>query len=116
MKFAKQQQIIFNNNEVIINLFIPADLFWFKGHFPTQAILPGVIQLDWAIHYAKKFFHLDISVFQIDFVKFQNPILPNSEISLYLTWQIANQKLLYRYTCNNHDMSSGRILLCNNAN
>ena len=33
-----------------LRLHADAELFWFRGHFPTLPILPGVAQLDWALH------------------------------------------------------------------
>jgi len=33
-------------------LWVPEDLSWFKGHFPGQPILPAVVQLSWAVHFA----------------------------------------------------------------
>ncbi len=32
--------------EAEIVLHLPATLFWFKGHFAVQPLLPGVAQLD----------------------------------------------------------------------
>ena len=31
---------------------MPTNLAWFNGHFPGDPILPAVIQIDWAMHFA----------------------------------------------------------------
>lgn len=39
-------------NHLEIVLHLRADLFWFRGHFAVQPLLPGVAQIDWAMSYA----------------------------------------------------------------
>lgn len=41
-----------------LQLHMPQDLIYFEGHFPGFQILPGVVQLDWAIHFACKLFNI----------------------------------------------------------
>ena len=36
-------------NHLEIVLHLRADLFWFRGHFAVQPLLPGVAQIDWAM-------------------------------------------------------------------
>ena len=39
-------------NESTLTLNVSADITDFKGHFKRFPILPGVTQIDWALHYA----------------------------------------------------------------
>ncbi|WP_430875739.1 hydroxymyristoyl-ACP dehydratase [Gilliamella sp. G0441] len=99
-----------------IEFTIPDDLFWFKGHFPSQPLLPGVVQLNWAIYYANQIFDSKFNILSMDIVKFQCPVLPNDNIILNLVWHKQCNKLEFKYTINFNDnnkiASSGRLTLC----
>src|SRR5690242_4306687 len=56
-----ETQIDTNTCQAIMHLQIQADLIYFAGHFPDFPLLPGVVQLDWAIHYAKLIFGMQDS-------------------------------------------------------
>lgn len=102
--------------EASIEFTIPDDLFWFKGHFPSQPLLPGVVQLNWAIYYANQIFGRKFNLISIDLVKFQCPVLPNDPIILNLVWHKQFNKLEFKYTITNNDShkvaSSGKLTLC----
>lgn len=70
---------------VQIDLFIGAKNVGFAGHFPQFALLPGVVQIDWAAHHARRLFNLTGSVTNVERLKFTCPIRPDSRVSLALT-------------------------------
>ncbi len=70
---------------VELELRIPEDLRYFQGHFPGFAILPGVVQVDWAIRLARRYLALSDAPAQSVRVKFHKPIRPNATVSLALT-------------------------------
>ena len=37
-------------HQVEIILHLDPSLFWFRGHFAVQPLLPGVAQMDWVMH------------------------------------------------------------------
>lgn len=39
-------------HQIEIVLHLDPSLFWFRGHFAVQPLLPGVAQMDWVMHYA----------------------------------------------------------------
>lgn len=92
-------------------------LYDFKGHFPSFPLLPGVSQIDWAVHFAKQCFSDMPTLFNgMDVIKFQEPILPDSTITLTLEWRDDQQKLHFSYTSIDangtlHKHSSGKIKL-----
>ncbi|AGB76893.1 3-hydroxymyristoyl/3-hydroxydecanoyl-(acyl carrier protein) dehydratase [Enterobacteriaceae bacterium strain FGI 57] len=102
--------------EAEIVLHLPATLFWFKGHFAVQPLLPGVAQLEWVMHYASRLLTPDYRFHSIQNVKFQAPLLPENRVTLTLTWLEARQVLAFRYQRHDgdarHTTSSGKIRLC----
>lgn len=101
---------------LILRLHVVADLFWFRGHFPTLPILPGVAQLDWALHYGLTRLGIGKSFAAIDNIKFQQPVPPDAELALQLQWQAEKSLLSFSYSLINGDVatvaSSGKIRLC----
>ena len=59
-----------------------ADLQAFQGHFPGHPVLPGVVQVDWAIRFGTRAFG-DLGGFRgIDQLKFQALIRPGDVVEL----------------------------------
>ena len=87
-----------NEAHVELELRVDEDILDLKGHFKDFPILPGVTQIDWAIHYANEFLHVPTSFKGMEVIKFQEPILPNSVITLRLDWDAEKQKLAFQYT------------------
>ncbi|MBD2791253.1 hydroxymyristoyl-ACP dehydratase [Xenorhabdus sp. 42] len=105
-------------NEVIIQLYLDPDLAWFRGHFPIQPLLPGVAQIDWAIHYAQTLLAPDWSFAAIEMVKFQFPLLPKDKLRLKMKWEEEKHLLSFHYDVEtpNGDgyqtASQGKVKLC----
>ena len=99
-----------------LRLHAAADLFWFRGHFPTLPILPGVAQLDWALHYGLSRLAIGKHFRSIENIKFQQPVPPDAELELQLNWQEEKSLLSFSYSLMRADSaeiaSSGRIRLC----
>ena len=96
-------------HKVLLRFKVDADLFWFQGHFPVQAILPGVTQIHWAIHYAYAYLNIDGVFAGMERIKFQQPIYPDEEIQLSLVWAPEAQKLSYEYAQGDTIKSHGKI-------
>ena len=45
-----------STQEYVIEFILPQNLFYFKGHFQGRPVLPGFVQISWAIHYAQELF------------------------------------------------------------
>lgn len=103
-----------SDNVVQLALSIPADLMYFDGHFPGTAILPGVVQLDWAIAHGRRLFALPPRFAGVANLKFQNVILPGSTVELQLEHDSAKGALHFRYLSGALQHSSGRVLFSAN--
>ncbi|GBU09374.1 (3R)-hydroxymyristol acyl carrier protein dehydratase [Gammaproteobacteria bacterium] len=116
MRFAEQlSQSNLTKTHVCLSLRLCPELFWFKGHFPQLAILPGVTQLAWVMDYAKEILGLNYPFLGFEFVKFQMPLQPNDIIELTLDWDNLSQKLSFQYKRGSQIASKGRIKLDNSV-
>ncbi|WP_440876492.1 ApeI family dehydratase [Thalassotalea sp. PLHSN55] len=94
-----------------VKLYIDENIDYFKGHFPEAPVLPGVVQLDWAIYFARK--HLDIldsDVKNVEVLKFQVIVRPNMEVQLNLVKK-SDTKFTFTYLSEKGAHASGRIVL-----
>lgn len=86
------------------------DLVAFDGHFPQARILPGVVQLDWAIHYGREAFAMPPRFLRMDALKFQHVARPGDQLQLTLAWDAAKGVLGFRYVSDHGVHSSGRVV------
>ena len=91
----------------VLRLRVEASSPWFEGHFPRFAILPGVVQIGWAEHYACALYGHAPGLSALEQVKFKRPILPGTELDLVLKPDAAAGKLRYEYRAAETSYSTG---------
>ncbi|HCW65714.1 MAG TPA: 3-hydroxyacyl-ACP dehydratase [Thalassospira lucentensis] len=72
-------------------------MLYFRGHFPGMPILPGVVQLHWAIHQAATLFGVPVTISEVTQLKYRKPIAPGSTLMLELDCDRDNRKVKFRY-------------------
>jgi 3-hydroxymyristoyl/3-hydroxydecanoyl-(acyl carrier protein) dehydratase len=87
----------------------PDSLLYFDGHFPRFPILPGVVQVDWAIRLGRRHLALDASPARTVQVKFRKPIHPNIELTLALSLAHDRRRLAFEYRDVQGIYSSGQV-------
>src|SRR5471030_679961 len=95
---------------VLLELTAPAKLLYFDGHFTDAPILPGVVQLEWAIHYGRQYFNLPPQFRAVHALKFQQVILPDSPVQLELLHDAQKGNLQFRYVSESGQHASGRVM------
>jgi 3-hydroxymyristoyl/3-hydroxydecanoyl-(acyl carrier protein) dehydratase len=95
-------------DRVELKLIVPLALHYFRGHFPDFAILPGIVQLDWALQFGRHHFALGVVPATIR-IKFRKPIRPNHHVTLSLKHLRARSSLEFSYTDTEGACSSGQI-------
>jgi len=96
---------------VELTLWVDAELDYFKGHFPNVPILAGVAQLNWAVELGVEKLNLpSAKVKDVEVLKFQEVITPNTTLVLALTKTKSN-KFTFRYASDKGVHASGRVVL-----
>ncbi|MGH7442122.1 MAG: AMP-binding protein, partial [bacterium] len=94
---------------VELHLFLPDSLLWFRGHFPGRPLLPGVVQVHWAILAARKHLDLNGSFQGFRALKFTRPLRPGMRVNLTLTPSKGGFEFSYVSEEGRH--AAGRVLL-----
>jgi acyl-coenzyme A synthetase/AMP-(fatty) acid ligase/3-hydroxymyristoyl/3-hydroxydecanoyl-(acyl carrier protein) dehydratase len=99
------------NGEWSLQLSVPPDLAYFSGHFPKAPVLPGVVQVEWALNLGRELLRLRGAFAGMEVLKFQQLVRPGDEIQLHLRFDAERRKLYFAYRNDTATCSSGRILL-----
>lgn len=95
---------------VELEVIAPANLYYFDGHFSQAAVLPGVVQVDWAIQIGREHFALPKEFRAIHALKFQHIISADMAVKLELIYEPLKASLSFRYFSADRQHASGRIL------
>jgi 3-hydroxymyristoyl/3-hydroxydecanoyl-(acyl carrier protein) dehydratase len=94
----------------VFELVGPRDLIYFDGHFPSRAILPGVVQVDWVIAFGRECFDLPPIFRAIHGLKFHRVIPPDMPFMLELDHRPDKFALAFKITSHLGTHASGRVL------
>ncbi|MGE8066814.1 AMP-binding protein [Pseudomonas sp. NPDC089569] len=100
-----------SNGEWSLQLAVPPDLAYFSGHFPQAPVLPGVVQVEWAMNLGQQLMGLPEKFAGMEVLKFQQLVRPGDEVQLHLRFDSTRGKLYFAYRNETATCSSGRILL-----
>jgi 3-hydroxymyristoyl/3-hydroxydecanoyl-(acyl carrier protein) dehydratase len=93
-----------------VRFVVPSTLAYFDGHFPDCPVLPGVVQVGWAIEFARRHLPFVARFRSLASVKFTRVIQPNEAIALRLVADAQRRELSFEYRSGDDTCSSGRIL------
>ncbi|WP_105254603.1 ApeI family dehydratase [Pseudoalteromonas sp. T1lg75] len=97
------------DDQVSLTLYLQPELDYFRGHFPGAPILAGVVQLDWAVQYARRYLGMTGDIADIEVLKFQVVMTPELEVTLQLVKK-NNDKVLFSYHSEKGQHASGRLV------
>lgn len=100
---AEQQE-----QRLTLQLFVPADLYYFAGHFPNQPVLAGVVQLHWVVEFCQQYFPELKHVLSVEVLKFQVMVQPDCELELFIE-QTKAGVVLFSYHQQQQKVASGRL-------
>ncbi|MET0330788.1 MAG: hypothetical protein ABW154_05090 [Dyella sp.] len=99
------------DGSLLLRLRVPLDLVHFDGHFPAAPVLPGMLQLGWALALAAPRLGTAAECREFEALKFQHLLRPGDDVLLHLRWDAARGKLHFAYRWGDQAYSSGRLLL-----
>ena len=91
-----------------LELDVPDDLAWCRGHFPGYPIVPGVVLVHWALAQGRRLFATPASAPIALQVKFRRPIRPGDRLTLELRHAAAQRRLSFAYRDAETICSSGQ--------
>ncbi|SDF41467.1 MULTISPECIES: AMP-binding protein [unclassified Duganella] len=110
-RFPRMRELERESARVLLEISAPANLLYFDGHFDVAPILPGVVQIDWAMHYGRQFFTLPTRFRGIHALKFQQVIQPEMPVQLELVYDTVKNSLNFRFMSAAGQHASGRVML-----
>lgn len=97
-----------------LHFVVSAELEYFDGHFPEVPLLPGVVQIGWAVELAR--LHLAASApgalerfSSLSAIKFMRVIQPGASVWLRLRVNPGSRELEFEYRADEYTCSSGRV-------
>ncbi|WP_193163624.1 AMP-binding protein [Microbulbifer hainanensis] len=98
-------------NTARVELQIPADLPCLPGHFGSAPVVPGVVQIDWAMHYGRELLGLTGRFIAMEVIKFKQLLVPGESAVLELEFNPAKNKLefCFRSDGDDREYSSGKL-------
>lgn len=95
-----------------LDFTLGAELEYFHGHFPKVPLLPGVVQIGWAVELAR--LHLDegeaLGRFRsLAAVKFMRVLQPGAVVRLRLSADRGTRALDFEYRDGAETCSTGRV-------
>jgi 3-hydroxymyristoyl/3-hydroxydecanoyl-(acyl carrier protein) dehydratase len=95
--------------ELACGVRVPYDLAIFDGHFPAIPIVPGVVQVDWAVGLARAHLRIGGRFNGITATKFRRLVQPGMNLALSLEHRPEFGELRFEYLFEDVMVSTGRV-------
>jgi 3-hydroxymyristoyl/3-hydroxydecanoyl-(acyl carrier protein) dehydratase len=90
-------------------LQVPYELPIFRGHFPSRPIVPGVVQIGWAVEVARAEGLVAGAFTGISGAKFRRVLQPGMNLGLRLDGFDERRQLSFEYSLGSMVVSGGRV-------
>jgi 3-hydroxymyristoyl/3-hydroxydecanoyl-(acyl carrier protein) dehydratase len=96
---------------IVRQLQVPTDLAGIEGHFDGNPLVPGVMQLGWALDAAAALLGETPRVRRLDAIKFPTLLRPGTSVRLEVQLLEAGAKLRFRLSVDGEITATGRCVL-----
>ncbi len=73
-----------SDERIVQSVQVPTDLAHLEGHFPGEPIVPGVVQVQWAVAAVKRLDSAAVTLTAIEGLKFRAPLRPGDAFTLVI--------------------------------
>ena len=94
---------------LVLTLDVTRDIAYFDGHFSDYPVLPGVVQVDWAIAYGRERLGVTGRFVRLEAIKFFRILPAGTKTELALRYDPAAAKLYFEFSSALGRHASGRV-------
>lgn len=102
------QAVVRDGDRVELQIRVDPALDVLPDHFPGYPMLPGVVQLGWAVRAAQREYGLAGELARLSALKFMQPLRPGAALTLRLE-KLSAQDVAFSYVAGDAVHSSGRL-------
>ncbi|MFA5938392.1 MAG: hypothetical protein WC809_03460 [Sinimarinibacterium sp.] len=102
------QAVVRDGARVDLQIRIDPALDVLPDHFPGYPMLPGVVQLGWAVRAAQREYGVSGELARVSALKFMQPLRPGRQLTLRLE-KLGAQDVAFAYIAGETVQSSGRL-------
>jgi acyl-coenzyme A synthetase/AMP-(fatty) acid ligase/3-hydroxymyristoyl/3-hydroxydecanoyl-(acyl carrier protein) dehydratase len=89
---------------------VPKNLGCFSGHFPGHPVVPGALQLDWAMDVAAELLDAPPRIAELESLKFSAPLGPGHVFRIHVR-NVSNNQIDFTISAEGVDYARGRVRL-----
>lgn len=108
-EYPKLLAISGDATDCLLELEVTEELDGFRGHFPGNPVLAGIVQLHWAARLSSHLFGYQVEPLEIKQLKFKKVVQPPATLSLKLR-QATELKVYFEFFSQEHSHSSGQMI------
>jgi acyl-coenzyme A synthetase/AMP-(fatty) acid ligase/3-hydroxymyristoyl/3-hydroxydecanoyl-(acyl carrier protein) dehydratase len=103
-----------SENSVLQSCSVPEDLDCFRGHFPGFPVVPGIVQLRWAMNVARALLGREAGLRELEALKFGTSLAPGERFELRVE-RTDRCNLSFRLWSGDREFASGRMRVASEA-
>ncbi|MDH3336265.1 MAG: hypothetical protein OER22_05260 [Gammaproteobacteria bacterium] len=113
-RFPRIFSLVEDAPHIRMQVDVSQDLCWFRGHFPKQPVLPGIVQLHWAVIIVQACFGFSAVPTEIKRLKFKKVVTPPHIFELSVSRKSGNEAQ-FEYHTGSEQNSEGRLVFAETA-